>query len=188
MNWRDQLAAQVRPETVLGGVAAGAVLLLLAAFLYGVKPVWHEYRDAVAESASAAAPDPEEIARQGQRLRSLEARIGTLRGELYGDSATVPPEEIEAFVIDSLDALAVRERVELLGVNPGDPGEFLSFEELPYEIRLSGHYFDLFAWLGRVETELRPMIVKELHLRGEPDSDRVQMEMRLVTYRPGTTQ
>ena len=183
MNLRERIAAQIRPESALGGVVALAVLILLGAGLYGLKPAWIAYRAAVAQNAEAEIPDPAEIERQAERLVLLEERIRRLRNELFGGAAAVPAREIEAFVIDSLDALASRQRVELLGVSPGQPGEFLSFEELPYEIRLAGNYADLFEWLGQVETELRPMIVKELHLRAEPESSRVRMEMRLVAYR-----
>jgi Tfp pilus assembly protein PilO len=179
----DDLRAQVSPELLIGILVAAVLLFALGGYLYGIKPSLLEYQR-LREKRSAVSTGPEfdpEVKRVA--IATHEARVGTLRDELYGGSSRVPARQIEAFVIDSLNRIAERRAVELVSVKPGAFGDVLSFEELPYDVRVQGGYFDLYDWLRDVETQLRPMVVKQFAMRPERESSLLALELRLVAYR-----
>ena len=96
----------------------------------------------------------------------------------------LPPEQMEAYVIDRLAALSERRDLHLVGVKPGEPGSLLMFEELPYDVEVVGSYFALHDWLHAVEEELRPMVVKRFEMRpARRDGREVALDVRLVSYR-----
>ena len=179
------LDAQLRPEAWLGVMAAVVVLTLLGAYLYLLGPSLARYRELarswsadelVSAEVRAAAIDAE-IAELEQALVGLDDRI-------YGSSSGLPREQIESHIIAQLDELSNRRDVRLASVKPGLTGDVLSFEELPYDVDVSGDYFTLFDWLGAVENELRPLAVKRFEMRPAGRTDHVQLQLRLVSYRP----
>ena len=60
----------------------------------------------------------------------------------------------------------------------------LSFTEMPFDVEVTGRYFDLFAWLQDAERELRPMVVKQFQLIPHPQEKLLQMSLRVVSYQP----
>ncbi len=182
----EQLAEQARPEMLIGAGAALVLLVAVSGYLYAIKPPLVEYRELarVREGAStrldaeAQAVDPVEIA-------ALERRVAGDRDRLYGTAAGVSARQMESHVIDSLDRISVRHDVALASVRPGDSGEVLMFDELPYDVAVEGSYFQLFEWFRDVETSLRPMVVKRFSMAaGRADEARISMQLRLVAYRP----
>jgi Tfp pilus assembly protein PilO len=181
----EELERQLRPEAWRALLGALLLLTLLAAYLYVLKPTLAHYRelargwspDAVASSEDRAASTSAEIERLERELVALDERI-------YGGPSRLPREQIESHVIDRLDRLSASRDVRLESVKPGDAGEILGFEELPYDVNVAGDYFALFDWLEAVEDELRPMVVKRFEMAPAARSDRVGMKLRLVSYRP----
>lgn len=186
MGWAidlHELRAQVRPESATWLVGALGGIAVLGALLYGVKPSLREYQALRAERSAAelgAASDADAAAAE---IDAAQTQLAALREELYGGAARVPLRQIQSFVIDSLDQIAARHAVELVGITPGELKPVLMFEELPYEVHVIGGYFDLYAWLRDVETQLSPMVVKEFTMQREARSERVELELRLVAYR-----
>lgn len=179
----EALRDQVRPESLV--LLAGALggLAVVALFLYGVKPPLAEYRALRVERSTAELGAASDADSASAAIAAAQTELGRLREELYGGAARVPLRQIQAFVIDSLDQIAERHAVELIGITPGEVSAVLMFEELPYEVHVVGGYFDLFAWLREVETRLAPMVVKEFSMQREARSDRVELELALVAYR-----
>lgn len=182
-RFSDLLDEQVSPGLRVGIVIAIPVIGLLAVVLYGVKPAFAEYRK-VNDDFLQAASGQEALPLEGQRqIDALETELRALRESLFGGSSAVPRRQIESFVIDSLDRLAGSHRVQLLGVEPEQPAQLLMFEELPFSIRVSGGYADLYGWLTEAENALRPMVVKQFSMVPARDRSSVTMELRLVAYR-----
>ena len=82
------------------------------------------------------------------------------RTELYGGSSQLPPEKMESYIVDRLDHLSAAHEVELVGVTPGEPEEVLMFDEVPYDVEVSGEYFALFRWLREVERDPDPVLCR----------------------------
>ena len=187
MNLRvaKALQAQLRPEALAAGFVALAALGLLAAWLYLLKPAVEEYRTVADESSEQGLLAAVESAPQtAAAIARLERETADLRDRLYGGASGVPLREMQAWVIHRLDQLSLEHGVELESVSPGEVGHVLMFDELPYDVRVRGGYFALFAWLNQVEQELRPMSVQSFEIRPEPADAAVEMEFRLVSYRP----
>ena len=57
-------------------------------------------------------------------------------------------------------------------------------EEIPFDVEVSGRYFDLYQWLLDAEQQLRPMVVKRFHLLSPARGTIIRMQLRIVAYRP----
>jgi Tfp pilus assembly protein PilO len=181
----EKLERQARPQTLVGSAGSLVGLTLLAGALYAVKPSVVAYREAGAARLEAR---EEALARGAATndavLADAERELVELRDRLYGEGALVEPAQREAHVIETLDRAALRFGVELTAVAPGRPTEVIVFQEQPYDLRVIGDYFALFAWLGEVQRELRPMTISRLEIAPIPPA-RVELRLRLVAYRRG---
>lgn len=184
MRRLEELSNQVRPETLLGVGVALIVLALLASYLYVLKAPIAEYRKLGASSAAGSVALGSDPQTRTAQIEELSRELQRVRAELYGTAARVPLRQIESFVIDSLDRISGRHAVELLSVKPGEASAVLMFEELPYDVQALGRYFDLYEWLREVETELRPMAIKQFSMKPDTGGERVALDLRLVAYRP----
>ena len=120
------------------------------------------------------------------QIAGLIDQIEGLKMQLYGEGgkgAQRPVSQMTSYVIGRLDQLSSRHGVQLESVRPGERGQVLSFAEVPFDVEVTGEYFDLFAWLLDAEQALRPMIVKQFHLRPASGADGLQMKLRVVSYR-----
>ncbi len=180
----SRLAKQVRPEALTAGSVALVALMSLAAYIYVLKPSLKEYRGLLRDRATAtvglrsdggrgAAPTP----------AALSQEVEELRTRLYGGSSAVPLREMESYVIQTLDRISARHDVELVGVRPREIGQVLMFDELPYDVEVTGSYLRLWDWLRAIETELRPMVVNSYELSRTQSADPVSLTLRLVAYR-----
>ncbi len=176
----DSWMQQVRPQTLVAATSALTAIIALAGFLYVLKPTLQARRELQQERV-AALSQVEEANVTPLALGAATREVADLRKRLVGASWGVPLEEMESFVIGGLDRISVRHEVELKSVTPGQLGSVLSFDELPYQVQVSGDYFSLFDWLQDVEQELIPMVTKgfEMARRGKS----VTLKLRLVAYK-----
>ena len=117
-----------------------------------------------------------------QRATSLERQIDTLENQLFGKGLDLPPSQMVSHIIGQLDRLSAQHGVQLIAVKPGERSDVLSFAEVPFDVEVSGIYFDLFAGLEAAEIELRPMVDKQFQLSPGPE-EILQMSLRVVSYR-----
>ena len=59
------------------------------------------------------------------------------------------------------------------------------FEEIAFDISVTGKYLDIIIWLRKVEDELHPMVVKKFKMAGSNDG--LQTNLRIVSYRPASS-
>jgi len=116
-------------------------------------------------------------------LAAAEARVSRLEQRLYGAGPEVPVSQMASHVIGRLDGLAREFQVRLAGVKPGTQAEVLGFAEVPFDVHVEGDYLRLMGWLGRVEGELHPMVVKRFRIEPLADAGLLRMELRVVSYR-----
>ena len=168
-------------------VIAVAVLVLLTAgggHLYVVGPSLQRYGQLEGERSQLKADlKAHGDAANPTTLAVINQEVIELRDRFQGGSAGVPLQEIESYVIDALHRVSVHHDVSLQGVRPEESEPVLAFEELPYEIDVTGDYFSLFAWFQEVEAELRPMVVKRFEISRSARSEPIRLHMRLVAYR-----
>lgn len=179
----DQFLRELDPRAVPAGFL---LLLVLGGFFglqFGIKPAFAHYSEMQEKHEIAKASLVEENASGAASITVLETEIERLNRELYGDSAGVPREQIESFVVNTLDRISSLHGVDLLGITPDEANTVLMFEELPYAVEVSGSYFAVHRWLYQVEEELRPMVVKQFELLPRRDEEAVTLSVRIVAYR-----
>ncbi len=180
----DRLARHMRPESVSVAALGLVTLGMLAAYLYVLKQPLTDYRGLMRHQAGASVglftgrDEPAAVA-----LVGLQEELEGLRQRLYGGPSSVPLREMESYVIQTLDRISARHRVELVGVRPLAIGEVLMFDELPYEVEVTGSYMRLWDWLRDMELDLRPMVVNSYELERRTKATSVSLKLRLVAYR-----
>ena len=179
----DRLIREIDPRTLVLGALALFVIALLAGGLYVVKPAWKEYDDSKRRHERAHdgfGPTGEGAA---ESIALLEGQVVELRDALYGGSGAVPINELEAFVVNTLDRISGHHGITLLGITPDEPTSVWMFEEMPFEVRVEGSFFAIHRWLYEVEDALRPMVVKQFELTPRRREEGVVLDMRIVAYR-----
>ena len=168
-------------------LAAAGILLLLAAalFVYVLLPQIKSYRTATEnrQVLRKAAQAGEAVSAQ---LTTLKEEIGTLERRLHGDTANLPPRQLESFVIGRLQNISWSNDVELVGVQPRIGDRVQMFTESLFEIELYGSYRGLFSWLAEVGDDLGFVVIKEYQMRpaeDQPKNPRLHVELTLASYR-----
>lgn len=182
----DKLLDQIQPRLLVMMLAGVLIVGVLGAYRLLFKNDMVEFdrlRQIRADSEVDAAAGK---GRASDYLAtSLEQQIKTLNNRLFGRGLDLPPSQMVSHIIGQLDRLSDRHGVQLIAVKPGERSEVLSFAEVPFDVEVSGAYFDLFAWLEAAEVELRPMVVKQFQLSPGPE-EVLQMSLRVVSYRSST--
>jgi len=177
------LTDRAKPEVLTGAMAFSLALVALAGYLYVLKGTVSEYArlEAARESLAAKVTGGQELS---GNLQILEEQIEALTDRLYGQKRQLSLSQIVAHTIDRLDQLSGDHEVELMMVRPGEKKSLNLFEEIPFHMRVSGSYFNLYRWLHDVERALGPMVVKRIGMRGRGEDTPLVMELDMVSYRP----
>lgn len=177
----DKLDA--RQQVMLAG--GGLLLFVAAIFSYVLLPQIKAYRTGLQARAVLA-----DVAEQGlavsQQLESLGLELEVLRRELHGDTANLPAEQLQSFVIGRLQTISWRNDVDLLSIQPAAGGTVQEFQESVYRIELSGKYRDLFSWLSELNAELGFVVIKEYQMRPVEDAavdPDLRVNLSIASYR-----
>ncbi len=119
-------------------------------------------------------------------LQEQHEKIQDLNYRLHGDMAGLPVRQIESYVVGRLQRISWGNDIELVSVEPtmGDRVEI--FQEMIFNVQLSGKYVDLYQWLWEARNELGFVVVKEYGLeRRDNDDDEPLLlaNLSLATYR-----
>lgn len=161
------------------------VVLLAPLSTYVLWPELKTYRavSASRETLVMAMAQEDELDAQ---LEALRERVGELERRLHGDMANLPPKEVEAYIIGRLQAISWRNRVELVGVEPGSGETIESFREMLFNVSLAGDYFDLYNWLRDLGEELGFVVIKQYQMSPIDRSEtnpRLSAELTIASYR-----
>ena len=173
------------PRTILLLMASLCLLLLAALVSYVVLPEYRHYRQSTASLRLL-----ESVTAQGDTLESemteLNARVESLNHRLHGDMVNLPQNQMESFIIGRLQGVSWRNHVELMSVTPGMGNSVQLFEEVLFNVRVSGDYFDLYQWLQDMREELGYVVVKQFNILPATATDqgqRLTATFTIVAYR-----
>jgi len=173
------------PRTVLLLMISLGLLVVAALVTYAVWPQYKDYRKSVATlrllQGVTARGDT-----LGNEMAELKDRIESLNRKLHGDMVNLPKNQMESFIIGRLQGISWRNHVELLSVTPGVGGRVQLFEEVLFNVRISGDYFDLYQWLQDMREELGYVVVKQFSITPAPSAEGVQRlnaAFTIVSYR-----
>lgn len=181
----NRLLMETEPR-VLVLLMVSATLLVVAAL--GSYVIWPEFRDfrksmdtlSVLREVTSRGSDLE------RQMTVLQQSVDQLDHELHGDMVNTPEKEMESFIIGRLQTISWRNNVELLRVTPGHGSTVRVFEEVLFEVSISGDYFDIFNWLQALDDELGFVVVKRFALQPDSGSDtgeRLKANFTIVSYR-----
>ena len=181
----DALLKNVDPRTLL--IAMGGVFLLIAAALvsYGLWPEFVQYRqsrqtlEGLEKTIQGSGSMPEETER-------VENEITQLDRNLHGDLGDLPASRIEAYLIGRLQEISWKNHIRLLGVRPGSGSTLSSLEEIPFDVEVSGDYFDLYTWTQDLAKELGFMAISHFNISPLNSSDispDLKASLTIVSYR-----
>lgn len=122
-----------------------------------------------------------------QQLDSEYTTIQAIEKKLDGDMANFPARQVEAYVIGRLQSVSWENRIELVSVEPGTGERFQTFQEMIFDVRLTGEYDDLYRWLLAMREELGFIVIKEYQLKRNDEVDQgpqLMAVLSLASYRP----
>ena len=184
----QRLLQQIEPRTLLLLMVAVTLLVIAALGSYVIWPEVRGYRQSLSTLAVL-----EEVTAHGdsleQEMAVLEGSVDALDRQLHGDMANLPDNQMEAFIIGRLQGISWRNHVELLRVTPGNGSVVRVFEEVLFDVSVSGDYFDLFNWLQDLGDELGFVVVKQFDLQpatARDSGEQLKANFTIVSYREVT--
>ena len=180
-----KLIEQTEPRILMLLMAATALLVIAALSSYVVWPKYHDFSKSMTTLSVLR-----DITSRGdtldQEMETLRTSVNKLDQALHGDMVNLPENEMESFIIGRLQTISWRNNVELLRVTPGNGSSVRVFEEVLFDVVVSGDYFDIYNWLHALGDELGFVVVKHFELRAEPGSksgERLKADFIIVSYR-----
>jgi len=184
----DTLLRNVSPRLMIL-VMSGVFLLIVAMLLtYGLWPQIAEYR----QSQSTIALLEDAVVNtdsMGGEIENIKKEISVLDKNLHSEMLDMPDRQMEAYIIGRLQEISWKNRIKLLGVRPGMASTVSSLEEIPFDVEVSGDYFDLYAWLRNLGSELGFLAIRQFNispLKSGDDETVLKASLTLVSYREAT--
>jgi len=181
----DKLVNNIEPRTILLAMISSVLLISAALFSYVIWPEVKDYKDSVNTRTLLEKHTGKEVDLD-REIAELQSHVDSLQKELLGDTASLPENQLEAFIIGQLQSISWRNNIQLLGVKPGRGGNIHKFQELQFKIGISGDYLDLFSWLNEMNEKLRFVVLKDFALRPlewDKKDPRLKMELTIASYR-----
>ena len=183
----ETLLKSIAPRSLLM-IMGGACLLIAAALIsYGLWPQFTEYRMSrhTLETLEGAVLNADVLDRE---IDGIEQEIAVLDENLHGGMMDLPERQMEAYVIGRLQEISWRHSVTLLGVRPGTVTTLTSLEEIPFNVEVSGDYFDLYAWLQDLGADLTFLAIRHFNIspvNTVSATPELKASLTLVSYREG---
>lgn len=167
-------------------ILAGIVLLICAiVFSYLLMPQLKQYKSLLAtrhvlEQAAPAGPGLE------MQLSVLQQGVADLQQQLQGDTANLPANQMEAYIIGRLQKVSWNNNIELISVQPDVGKKVHKFKEILFKVELSADYYDFYNWLKALEKELGFIVVRQFEIKanaGQKNRNKLSMHLTMVSYR-----
>ncbi|MEZ5542657.1 MAG: type 4a pilus biogenesis protein PilO [Pseudomonadota bacterium] len=173
------------PRTLLLLMLSTALVVVTAVATYAVWPEYRDYRKSLTtlrllENVTARGDTLE------REMTELQERVAALQHRLHGDMIDLPSNQMESFIIGRLQGISWRNHIELLSVTPGTGNRMQVFDEVLFNVRVSGDYFDLYRWLQDMREELGYVVVKQFDITPGPVTDSTPQliaSLTIVSYR-----
>jgi len=166
-------------------LAGFGAIITCASLAFLVVPGAKTYRAASKEVAVL-----EQASRDGSQLethlREQRQKIQDLNYRLHGDMANMPVRQVESYIIGRLQRISWGNDIELVSVEPAMGERVEIFQEMIFNVQLSGRYVDLYSWLWEARNDLGFVVVKEYGLARRDDDDEQPLllaDLSLASYR-----
>ena len=167
------------------GLGCALILLIAALVVRGLLPAYKSYRQLTHTQSVMQQVVSNESGVVNERSR-IQAEIDQLTARVQGDLASLPAREMEAHIVERLQSISWRNDVELGSLKPLPGVSNEQYEELLFQVELSGGYFHLVDWLRDLADELGFVVVREHQLMLRPSADikpQISAKLSLAAYR-----
>jgi len=181
----EALLKQLGPRKAILLMIATTLLIATALGTYIIWPEVKQYRSSLTTRNILQQVSPNGEALNIQ-IATLKEEVESLGHELYGDLANLPDNQMEAFIIGRLQGVSWRNNVELQSVRPGKGNVIQVFEEVVFNVKVTGDYFDLYAWLQDLGEELGFVVIKHFSIKPldkNKAESRLTAVLTIVSYR-----
>lgn len=165
----------------------GLILVLVAVLgSYSILPQFKKWK-AQNQSVSVL-----EGVRLGQtdvqtQMSALREEIDQIRKRMRGDLPEMPLQELESYIIGRFQAVSWNTEVDLLSVRPGINTTMKRFDEISFDVEISGGYQDIYRWLWSLGQELGFVVVKNFQITPQSHSEiepKLQAKLNIVFFQP----
>lgn len=172
---------QIQPKMLMGLLVSIILMTLLSSYLYVIKQPFNGFRQQQQTLTLLQDEVTTGIPLQN-RIKSQQKLVKQLNTKLHGVGAGLPTNKMVPHIIGMLDKIANRHQVNLASVRPQNTESLFTFREVPFQIEISGKYFNLFAWLRDVENELGPIVIKQFDITSISQSNDRRMVLTIAAY------
>jgi Tfp pilus assembly protein PilO len=160
------------------------LVVVAAAVSYVIWPQSKTYFSAVADYKSLQSVLSGEQNHEAEIAIAM-ANVRRLRQELHGDMANLPEQQLEAHIMGQLQELSWLHNIELSGVRPRPGRKIDRFNEVLFEVNLSGGYFDIFNMLIDMDQRLGFVVIENFRINpqaGKGQQQYLSVSMTVATY------
>ena len=167
-------------------IMGGLLLLLLTIFMtFFISPQYKEYQGILKsrDILKKVVVDNNDLVNQ---LQFEKKSVSQLNKKLHGDMASLPLNQIESYIIGRLQKISWQHNVELSGIRPTVGETVDSFQEVVFNVKLSGDYFDLYSWINELRKELGFTVIKQFEMRPQQQNKstpRLLANLTMASYR-----
>lgn len=167
-------------------LAAGALFLGGGGFAY-IKWFWLPINVRIKEAKTKIEEVEGKITKakgQAARLPKIQQELALLNQQALDTERRLPKVKDVPAVIDTLERLTRKHRVELGSFSPGAPSPKTYFIEVPYALSITGAYHDVGRFLAAVAIEDRIYNVRNVNFSGgSGDAEgKVSVSFTLISY------
>lgn len=176
---------QLNQKTLLLIMVGIILLLVSASSAYGIWPQIKDIRSGVMtrNEMKELVSNKDELAEQQQKLAR---EIDEIKYNLKGDMADLPDKKMESFIIGELHNISWSHDINLIAVKPAQGTQIQMFQEILFNVQLTGEYFDLYKWLHDLRDQLGFVVIKSLELissNNDNDNSTLLMNLTIASYK-----
>lgn len=180
----DKFFAQLTPRSSL--LITGLLLLILISLLslYTIIPLFKDYRETY-QTKQTLVEGLKSGNALSQELINRRQDISRLSKLLHGDSAKLPANQMEAYIIGQLQKMVWRQRIELVAVKPREGARVDRFKEMLFEIKLAGNYLDIYKLLNDINETMGVVVVKQYRMtpKQQVTNPSLVVDLTIAAYR-----
>ena len=167
-------------------IMIGVMLIFIAMLMYFfVTPVFKQYKSLESNLSLLETFETSENTINNQ-IDEVLAEIKEYQYRLKGDMANLPEKEMEAYIIGVLQNISWENKIKLMGVKPSKGSSIHNFQEILFNVKLSGDYFDLYHWFQEIREDLGFIVIKQINLspmRITDDDNTLMMDLIITSYK-----
>ncbi|QMU60502.1 MAG: type 4a pilus biogenesis protein PilO [Gammaproteobacteria bacterium] len=180
-----QVLNQLNQKTFLLMMVGSIFLLVAASSAYGI---WPQIKDI--KTGLMTRNEMKELVSNKDKLDEQQLKLAQevkeIKHNLRGDMADLPEKKMEAFIIGELHNISWNHDINLIGVKPVQGNQIQMFQEILFNVQLSGGYFDLYKWLHELRAQLGFIVIKSLELNTINNNDNnsiLLMKLTIASYK-----